>query len=190
MAIGTGSRSKLGALVGPKPGTFKPGQSGNPGGRPKVPELRLRGLLGTHLNETILDEIPDQEGNQHVVEISRMEALVRLMVRTVFEPDPDYPAFRAECLKQILARIDPVKKDDGNGAGAQIIIMVRDESGMAFAETLQQQAQRLPALEAPHVIEALRTVDPNLDFNGVSNGNGDDSPEAGDGPTSEYGCAT
>lgn len=163
---------------------WKPGESGNLRGRPRnAPELKLRGLLGRHLNEIVLREVPDREGNQHVVEISRMEALVRLMVDTVLNPDPDYPAFRAECLKQILARIDPVKLGDKNGVAQPIVIVVNDKPGMAFAGTLQRNGQHLSSIDGPQVIDALRTTPCNLDFDGVSNGNGD-------GPTSEYGDAT
>lgn len=87
---------------------------------------------------------------------------------------------------KLIASLLP-KMVEGDTTGTQIIIVVRSDAGMAFAETLQQQAQQLPALEAPHVIDALRTVTPDLDFNGVPGGNGD---EEADGPTSEYGCAT
>lgn len=88
-----------------------------------------------------------------------------------------------EYLKLVASLLPKVV--EGDGTGTQIIIVVRSDAGMAFAETLQQQAQQLPALEAPHVLDALRTVEPDLDFNGVSD-NGVEGGEA----TSEYGCAT
>ena len=68
------------------------------------------------------------------------------------------------------------KPTEGDGP-RPLIIVVRSDAGMGFAETLQQQSQRLPALEAPHVVDALRAVKPDLNFNGVSNGNDDDSPQ-------------
>lgn len=80
---------------------------------------------------------------------------------------------------KLVASLLP-KMVEGDTTGTQIIIVVRSDAGMAFAETLQQQAQRLPALEAPHIVDALRATPVDLDFDGVE----------GEEPTSEYGDAT
>lgn len=157
---------------------YGPGECGNLRGRPRnAPELKLRGLLGRHLNEIVTREIPDAEGNQHIVQISRMELLVRLMVRTVFEPDPDYPAFRTECLKQILARIDPVSMDGKNGVGQPIVIVVRNEPERVFAEELQQKSVGTGTVGAQDVIDALLVAPCDVTFNGVEG----DGAENGDG---------
>ena len=70
------------------------------------------------------------------------------------------------------------KPTEGDGP-RPLVIVVRSDSGMEFAQTLQQTAQRLPALESPHIVDALRTVNPDLDFNGVNNGDDDNGADAG-----------
>lgn len=130
-------------------GKFAKGNSG--GGRPKgianETTLDLR-----EIRRRIVNSWLTVDGDHLLEDIAREQPL-------------DY-------LKLIVALMP--KPTDGE-AIRPILIVVRSDAGMAFAETLQQQAQRLPALESPHIVEALRTVTPDLDFNGVNNGNGDET---------------
>ncbi len=131
-------------------GRFAPGSSGRwPGTRNKI-HLDL-----ADIRQRIVDSWKTCNGNHLLKQVADEKPL--------------------EYLK-LVASLLP-KMVEGDGTGTQIIIVVRSDAGLAFAEQLQQTAQRLPALEAPHVLDALRTVDPNLDFNGVSNGNGDNGNE-------------
>lgn len=141
-------------------GRYRPGYSG--GGR--KPGSRNRASLDlAEIRQRIVDSWATCNGNQLLREVARDKPL--------------------EYLK-LVASLLP-KMIEGDGTSTQIIIVVRSDAGMAFAETLQQQAQRLPALESPHVIDALRAVNPDLDFNGVI----DDSVAGGEA-TSEYDSAT
>lgn len=156
---------------------FQPGQSGNPkGGKKGAKRVQLRHLLNAHLQEKVTREVPDSAGRSQLIKITRMELMTRLMVAMVFNPDAD-PAFRRECLKQILARVDPVSTGGLDGAGQPLVIVIRREAGMAFAEQLQRTTDRLPALGPPHIIDALRSTPVDLDFNGLSNGNGGNDNE-------------
>lgn len=133
-----------------KLGRFAPGSSGRwPGTRNQI-TLDL-----AEIRQRIVDSWKSCNGNALLKQVAK-----------------DQPLEYLKLIVKLLPR--PI---EGDGTGTQIIIVVRSDAGMAFAETLQEQAQRLPALEGTHIIEALRTVNPGLDFNGVNDGNGDNGDE-------------
>lgn len=136
-----------------KLGRFAPGSSGRWRGTRNKVHLDL-----AEIRQRIVDSWKSCNGNTLLKEVAKTKPL--------------------EYLK-LIASLLP-KSVEGDVTGTQIIIIVRSEAGMAFAETLQQQAERLPILEAPQIKEALLATPCDLDFNGVSNGNGDSEVDDGE----------
>lgn len=137
-------------------GRFAPGSCGRWRGTRNKIHLDL-----AEIRQRIVDSWATCNGNQ-------------LLKRVADEKPLEYLKLVASLLPKMV---------EGDGTGTQIIIVVRSEAGMAFAETLQKTVERLPALEGPHVIDALRATPCDLDFNGVSNGNGDNGVETEDDAT-------
>lgn len=77
---------------------------------------------------------------------------------------------------KLIASLLP-KVIEGEGIGAQIVIVVRNERELAFAERLQQVGEA-GTLATPDVIDALLAAPCDVEFNGVTDGNGDN----GNGP--------
>ncbi|UCC31011.1 MAG: hypothetical protein JSU86_01785 [Phycisphaerales bacterium] len=85
---------------------FKPGQSGNPGGRPKG--VSLRALFNRILaGETV--ELKDEDGK--TVQISKLEALARRVVSIALtKPSTGLASLQKACIELLCDRFDPPVK--------------------------------------------------------------------------------
>ncbi|MDU8946604.1 DUF5681 domain-containing protein [Ovoidimarina sediminis] len=117
----------------PKEYQFKPGQSGNPNGRPK-------GSKNTHhiLSKILGEKIPMTDAGKKIV-VTKFEAAVRVLVNKAFEGSP-----------QSLKLLFEVKKDFEASSSEQVANPFTD----ADYDVLMEELDWLEEVRAAHSTEA------------------------------------
>ena len=113
----------------PKSGQFKPGQSGNPKGRPKGAKN-----FKTELEEELLEKIQIKEQGK-VLKISKQRAMLKAMTARAVQGDPRAATVLANMIYRLLPTDDPIEEIEDLTEADKAILERFEQKILAKAKT-------------------------------------------------------